>query len=224
MRWNHDGTGGRHPGRRYSWHGDAWWGNYAGGSTCRNHGMSMESYSLMKIFTLSPHGHGLSNLVQQGDDLVPSLLQTCRYALNLGVPIVDIPFQPLVEAAQVRYYLTLLLETSKLSLAVVLCNVSNQSVHIIGQVLTRKRSKISLNVDGSCTTVCRSQSVNDMKHRDLKYSPDREQLAQIAAAEEGRSVRAAAPELEKVEPLPRLQADTSLVPSHLGPSCQWAQI
>lgn len=79
---------------------------------------------------------------------------------------------------------------------------------------------MSLNVDGSCTTVCESQSVSEMRHGDPECLPDRGQLAQTAVAEEGRSVQAAAPELEEVELPLWAQADTSLARSHLHPSYQ----
>ncbi len=115
------------------------------------------------------------------------------------MPIVHIPFQPLVKATQISDDLALLLKTSELSLPVVLRNVSGKSFHITGNVLTRKRSRMSLNVDGSCTTVCRCVLVSDTKYSELKYSPDRGQLVRTAAAEEGRSVQAVGPELEKVE-------------------------
>ena len=58
--------------------------------------------------------------VQHWDDLVASLFQACRNALNLCVPVVDIPLQPLVETSKIVDDLALLFQTCKLSVSIVL--------------------------------------------------------------------------------------------------------
>lgn len=57
----------------------------------------------------------MSNLIQQRYDLIASLLQSRRHALNLGMSVVDIPFQPLVQTPKVCDDFALLLEAGQLA-------------------------------------------------------------------------------------------------------------